>query len=164
VWPGEFRLDGEPTLRPGETDRVTDGVRLSRRYVYTVDRIEKVTDGDTYWLHLDVGFRQTMLAHLRLYGWDTPEINRGTVFEKSEARRAGAVAALFLTTALAGEETVWVRTERDPDNFGRWLGEVWAEAPDGAVTTLGDLLHEARLASAWPTRWREEFDTTIPDN
>jgi len=131
-------------------------------YVYRVTEVVKITDGDTYWLRLDVGFRQTMLVNVRLLGYDCPERNRGSEREKDAARRATKVAELFFGYALDPESgvTCWVRTEPDPDDFGRWLGDVWDES-DGdpwPEEHLGAALRREGLASVWPTRWREEFD------
>jgi endonuclease YncB( thermonuclease family) len=129
----------------------------TKPYVYRITDVVKVTDGDTYWLQLDVGFRQTMLVNIRLSGYDTPERNRGTPFEKGEAVRAAVTAGQFFAPV---EGTLWVRTEKDPDNFGRWLGDVWVES-DGdrwPERHLGAELRSRGLASVWPTRWRDEFD------
>lgn len=132
----------------------------SRRYIYPVLGIEKFTDGDTYWFRLDVGFRQTQLTEIRLLGYDTPERHRGTPFERAEAVRATGVATTWLAQALQAGN-LWVRTEPDPDKYGRWLGDIWAEPEDGIVVRLGEVLREQRLASVWPTRWHEEFDDTV---
>lgn len=124
-------------------------------YIYKVTDIVKVTDGDTYWLRLDVGFRQEILIDCRLSGYDCPERNSGSAFEKEQAVKATEVATDFL---LRWPGDLWVRTEKDPDSFGRWLGEVWREDANGARTRLGDILRLRNLASIWPIRWREEFD------
>lgn len=121
------------------------------QYVYKVLEVVKVTDGDTFWLRLDVGFRQTLLCHIRLDGWDTPELRRGSDFEKSKAKEARQIVDEFLHS---GE--IWVQTKPDPDNFGRWLANVWRKE-DGQ--SLGHLLSSMELASQWPARWREEFDS-----
>lgn len=123
-----------------------------QEYVYRVVEVVRVVDADTFWLQLSVGFRQTQLAEIRLLGYDCPERRRGTAFEKSEAVRATVLATAWLDTALPAG--LWVRTEKDPDNFGRWLGEVWRD--DGEH--LGVVLRDAGLASVWPTRWHTEFD------
>lgn len=125
-------------------------------YVYKVTEVVKVTDGDTYWLRLDVGFRQWILIDCRLDGWDAPEMNRGSVYEKAQARVARQFAADWLTVAL--EDGLWIRTQKDPDDFGRWLGDLWTEDSDGEHH-LGPALAEQGLASAWPTRWHDIYDT-----
>ena len=130
----------------------------SRQYVYRVTEVVKVTDGDTYWIKVDVGFRATVLVNIRLDGYDCPERNSGSLFEKNSAATATAFASLWLRDALG--TGLWVRTEKDPDNFGRWLGDVWVEY-DGdqwPERHLGAELRAQGLASIWPTRWRQEFD------
>lgn len=131
----------------------------SRPYLYRVAEVVKVTDGDTYWLRLDIGFRQTLLVNLRLLGYDCPERTRGSTREKMQAVRATDAARTFLSPDDP-DATMWVRTEKDPDDFGRWLGDIWLES-DGdrwPERHLGAELRSQELASIWPTRWRDEFD------
>lgn len=127
------------------------------QYVYRIAEVVKVTDGDTYWLRVDVGFRANVLINVRLLGYDCPEANRGSAFEKSEAIEARLEAGYFFNTA----RPLWIRTEKDPDSFGRWLGDIWQEDGDADVH-LGEVLREAEYASVWPTRWRDEFDRAVP--
>jgi endonuclease YncB( thermonuclease family) len=123
-------------------------------YVYRVTEVVKVTDGDTFWLRVDVGFRALVLAHTRLNGYDTPERNSRDPYEREAAALAAGHAAAFLHAALADGD-LWVKTYKDPDSFGRWLGDVTS----GGVL-LGESLRAEGLASLWPTRWREEFAAT----
>jgi endonuclease YncB( thermonuclease family) len=128
----------------------------TRPYVYPITEIVRVTDGDTYWLRVDVGFRELILIAVRLSGYDCPERYSGSTYEKQRAIVATRVAGEFLTGEWSG--ALWVRTEKDPDSFGRWLGEIWRETDDGERVLLGEVLRGQQLASVWPTRWREEFD------
>lgn len=132
-------------------------------YVYRVKAVEKVTDGDTYWLHLDVGFRNTLLAHLRLNGYDTPELNRGSAYEKEQGAIATEFVADWFTSRLAQfGSRVWVRTEKDPDNFGRWLATVWSEEEGEPNSDLGHALMANSLAVESPggkVKWRDYYDT-----
>src|SRR4051812_33725812 len=116
-------------------------------YVYTVEEVVRVVDGDSGWLRLDVGFRQTMLVNYRALGIDCPEKTRGSAFEKAEAKHAEIVAREWLTA-----RHLQVRTEKDPDNFGRWLADIWdIDSGEHLATHLKSL----GLASEWPKRWRE---------
>lgn len=126
-----------------------------RQYVYKITEVVKVTDGDTYWLRVDVGFRQEILINVRLFGWDCPESNRGSEFEKAQAVQARQAALDFFAQTFS---PLWIHTEKDPDNFGRWLGDIWQER---SGTHLGNYLRSYDLASEWPTRWRDEFETTL---
>ena len=124
---------------------------MTDRYRFPLVRVEKVTDGDTFWLHVDVGFRTTVLAHCRLAEVDTPELFRPkSEAELDAARRARDVVADWLAEA----DGVVVATEPDPDSFGRWL----ARLTDAGGVSLADVLLDAELATRWPTRWREVYD------
>ena len=128
----------------------------TRQYVYKITEVVKVTDGDTFWLRCDVGFRQNILINVRLYGYDCPELRKGSEFEKQKAIEARTVATEFFKSS--NNERPWIRTEKDPDSFGRWLGEIWWEMPNGSASHLGDWLHGMELATVWPTRWRDVYD------
>lgn len=132
-------------------------VYMTQEYVYRIKEIVKVTDGDTYWFQVDVGFRQTILINVRLSGYDTPERYRGSDFEKLMAVSATDEAIAFFDN----DEALWVQTEKDPDSFGRWIGTIWRENLSGDKTYLGEVLQAKNLASTWPTRWREAFDTSL---
>ena len=73
---------------------------MTRPYIYRVTEVVKVTDGDTYWLRLDVGFRQTLLVNLRLLGYDCPERTRGSERERQLAKAATATAEQFFRFEL----------------------------------------------------------------
>jgi endonuclease YncB( thermonuclease family) len=128
----------------------------TQQYIFRVAEVVRVTDGDTVHLRIAVGFHAEVMATVRLLGYDTPERNKGSVHEKAEARRAHAVTAEFLART---DGDLWIRTEKDPDVFGRWLGDIWLETGD-TKRHLGAELRAAGLASIWPRRWREEFDAT----
>lgn len=123
---------------------------MTAQYIYRVTEVVKVTDGDTYWFRLDVGFRGTLLVNIRLSGWDCPERHKGSAFERAQAAVATEAAQRYLE-APGG---LWVQTQPDPDDFGRWLGDVWNESG----THLGDYLAALELATPWPTRWHEVYD------
>jgi endonuclease YncB( thermonuclease family) len=125
-----------------------------RQYVYKIAEVVKVVDGDSYWLRVDVGFRQENLINVRLAGFDCPEAHRGTENEKAKAILARKAATSWLD---AYEGACWIRTEKDPDNFGRWLGTIWVAA-EPKDFYLGETLRELGLASLWPIRWRDAYD------
>ena len=133
---------------------------MTAAYVYKVLQVNRIVDGDTYWMTLDVGFRQQVLVNIRLNGYDCPELFSGSPFEREAGKRARDEAALWLARhAGLAQYTLWVLTAKDPDNFGRWLGSVWAEEGD-RQDHLGVHLRGLQLASVWPTRWTTEFEVT----
>lgn len=131
------------------------GTMTERQYVYKITKVVKVVDGDSYWLRVDVGFRQENLINVRLAGYDCPEARKGTSNEKEKAIEARAAVNAYFND-MAGQ--LWIQTEKDPDSFGRWLGDIWREFPTGSQAHLGNYLALLKLASVWPTRWREEYD------
>jgi len=116
-----------------------------------VREVVEVVDGDTYWLRIDPGYRLTILIDNRLAGWDCPERRRGSVFEREHGVLAKQAAVDWF--ALHDGEPMWVQSEPDPDDFGRWLGAVQTE-----TETLGDHLASLQLATPWPVRWRDVYD------
>lgn len=128
----------------------------TRQYVYRISQVVRVSDGDTYHLKVDAGFHHEVFITCRLLGYDCPERTRGSDFEKAEAVRASAEARFWFDDS-ASDSPVWIRTEKDPDSFGRWLGNIWVG--DDEADSLGAFLYEQGLASVWPTRWRDAWDT-----
>lgn len=125
-------------------------------YLYRAELVA-VVDGDTYDFKVDVGFHGVFAHRFRLFGYDTPEMRKGSPFE----RERGA-AARDLATTWFGEvgAEIYVRTHK-ADSFGRWLADVH-DGRDGEVGDhLGDVLAAADLATSWPTRWREVFDPSV---
>lgn len=117
-------------------------------YTYRAELL-RVVDGDTYDLKVDTGFYMTYAHRFRLYGYDTPELYRGSDFEKKEAQ----TAKNFVEEWFAANPDFWIRTYK-ADSFGRWLCDVFTDQD-----RLSDALVEAHLATEWPTRWREVYDT-----
>lgn len=142
-------LRGSPAGAAGAAGAVVEPTRLVVPHVYPLVSLLRVVDGDTLWAHLDVGFRATHLTWLRLTGVDTPEINSGTAAERAAGKAAREFAVAWLEARAGG---LFVRTQRDPDHFGRWLGTVL----DGAGETLSAALLAAGHAVPYPgPRWRE---------
>ncbi|MFB6274174.1 MAG: thermonuclease family protein [Salinibacter sp.] len=86
-------------------------------------RLERVIDGDTVDLLVDLGFRTRKRVRVRIQGVDTEEIYG--VEEDSEEFRRGKRHAEFARSwfeAHAGDEA-WpliLSTEKDHGKYGRW--------------------------------------------
>lgn len=131
-----------------------------RDWKFEIVGVERIVDGDTFWLRLDVGFRQTQLTHLRLMEYDTPEIwGSKSEYELTKAHEATQYVRDWIDQYLAQDGVeIMAITHKDPDSFGRWLAELVVISDAGeTVANLGADLHGKRLASVWPTRWRDEF-------
>lgn len=131
-------------------------------YIYPVQSIQKITDGDTYWLDLSLGLNEVHLKDVRLLGYDTPEVNSGSDKEKAAGAAATKVAYAFLHAAIDHPtRTVWVQTKKDSRSFNRYLGDIWVEDASGNKTYLGEHLEHLGLAVKSPngdTKWRDVHD------
>lgn len=78
-------------------------------------RVLEITDGDTFWALVDLGFGITTKQQLRLRGLDAPEI------EGADGKEAKA----FLESVLAGPAPVMITSSRS-DKYDRYLADVWA--------------------------------------
>ena len=88
-------------------------------YVYKA-AIERVVDGDTLLVVVDLGFQVLKRQRVRLAALDCPEL--GTV----EGRRA----AKLVEKVLAGVEFVMIKTEKI-DLYGRYVAHVFFAAGEG---------------------------------
>ena len=105
----------------------------------------RVVDGDTFDLHVDVGFHTAINTRFRLLGYDTPELRSHDPVE-----RALALSAKDFVDAAIGPvpESGWnlrIETKKDPDGFGRWLCRVFYTVDGLGEMCLGDVLH----ANGW---------------
>ncbi len=93
-----------------------------------------VYDGDTVWLEVDLGFGHSFrLGPCRLFGIDTPEVNR------KASKEAGIAARDFVRAKLDGLEWFRIQSEKDEKGkYGRYLVRIFLA--DG--TQLNDLLVE----------------------
>jgi hypothetical protein len=159
-------VDNPPRSTPKNTESVEPffkgKVVTSREYTpKPVVSVYKYHDGDTMWLVVDLDYRSFELVHVRLDKYDTPETNRGSVYEKMKGREAAEYTNNFIASALSDpESTLWIKSEPDTEIYGRWLSRIWRESPTG-TRDLGLELRALSLASIYPTKWREEFDHTI---
>ncbi len=76
--------------------------------------LDRVIDGDTYVLNVDLGFRVYSKVMVRLRGVDCPELS----VEGGPAARSFAATTLLTTSVL-------VRSHLDRQSFARWVCDVW---------------------------------------
>jgi micrococcal nuclease len=95
---------------------------------------ERVIDGDTVVLRVDLGFRVHTIIHLRLRGYSAPELHEP----------GGQEAKTVALRLLAAAEHIIVETWGK--SFDRWVGDVWVDdqslaallatsAPSGGIGT-----------------------------
>jgi len=85
-------------------------------------KVERVVDGDTVDVVLDLGFDILYKCRVRLYGIDTPESRTRNKDEKARGKMAGA----FLKEAIDNGNKVVIQTKLKDSRgkFGRVLGDV----------------------------------------
>ena len=89
--------------------------------------VERVVDGDTIDVILDLGFSVSYKSRVRLYGIDTPESRTRNRDEKARGKLASA-----LSKAIELADQVVIRTELKDSRgkFGRVLGTVVCDGED----------------------------------
>lgn len=125
------------------------------RYVYDVVQVQEVPAADVYRLRLStraIGFRLNVELNVQmvLFGYDTPQADSRSPFERTEAESARIVAETWLN-----ERKVKVRTHMGDDLY---LGEPW-DVLTGEL--LGEHLRTLGLAAKLPARWAGEYDIPI---
>jgi micrococcal nuclease len=115
-------------------------------------KVDRVIDGDTIVMMIDLGFHMTAKVSIRLYGVDTPELRSRDAKEKEAARNARAFTEVWCNEAVGNpkpsdEWADWpfVVTTSKSDSFGRWLGYVWS-------VRTGAELNQAIIDAGYPVR------------
>jgi micrococcal nuclease len=93
---------------------------LKDPYIYRVKSVNKVVDGDTIDVDIDLGFDVSLAKRVRLAGVDTPESRTKDEYEK----KLGLEAKEWLKHHLEGAKDILIKTEL-PDStekYGRILG------------------------------------------
>ena len=97
--------------------------------------VDKVVDGDTVDLAVDLGFHITVRDRFRLNGIDTPELHDHDPAKRDAAQKAKEA----LTTLLASATEVLVQTQKNEgDKYGRWLVMMQITKTDGTVISVND--------------------------
>jgi micrococcal nuclease len=97
-------------------------------YEYRVKKVNKIVDGDTIDVDIDLGFAVSFTQRVRLAGIDTPESRTTDLKEKA----LGLEVKEKLKKELAAAKDVVIKTEK-PDSsekYGRILGWVFLDGSD----------------------------------
>lgn len=99
-------------------------------------RVDRVVDGDTVWLDVDLGFRHRALIDFRLYAINAPETVGAT-------RPAGlaAKAELERLLRLGPLRIVTFKADRT-DKYGRWLATLFVETATGSLDVNAQLVRD----------------------
>lgn len=105
-----------------------------------------VVDGDTVDLILDRGFFEYIRARFRLARIDTCELNSKDEKQRGMAREATELMVEWLKPRMIkgmvrlDDWPLRIVTKKDPDNFGRWLTEIYFQLNGKEVNTADELL------------------------
>tara|TARA_R100000458_G_scaffold59336_1_gene69595 strand:- start:245 stop:670 length:426 start_codon:yes stop_codon:yes gene_type:complete len=103
--------------------------------------IDRVVDGDTVDVTIDLGFKIFHKARVRLYGIDTPESRTRDLDEKAR----GLLSKNFILDKLKDAKKIIIRTKKDAKGkFGRVLGEIVIDE-----LNVNQLLVDKNLAVAY---------------
>lgn len=120
------KSDASYTLKPSE---------LTKKDLFTYrTKLVDVTDADTFWFLIKLGFGVTTKQQLRLRGLDAPEI----------ISREGLRAKAFVKRVLKNASEITI-TSTKSDKYDRYLADVWFRTKAG-VHHLNNLLLQKGLA------------------
>jgi len=125
------------TVENGKLKSVKDATEADlfsyRAYVF------EITDGDTLWTVIDLGFGVITQQHLRLRGLDAPEI------ESADGQRAKRFVERELSPSLRDSVPI-VITSTQSDKYDRYLADIFYQTKNGE-RFLNNRLLEEKLAN-----------------
>ena len=118
-------------------------------YTYFVKSVDRVVDGDTIDISIDLGFDLTKKERVRLAGIDTPEKRTKDQKEKE----MGYQATEFLEMHLMEAKKLTVKTEKE-GKFGRMLG--WLYKTDTDTMSINQIMIDKGYAWAYDGGTKEK--------
>ena len=111
-------------------------------YNFRVTKIDKVLDGDTIDVTIDLGFDLYKKERVRIAGVDTPEKRTRDLEEKELGIHATNWLKEKLEGAISGDDDLVIRTELvgGVGKYGRLLG--WCYIGDAAVSLNEQMIEE----------------------
>lgn len=106
--------------------------------------VNRVVDGDTLDISIDLGFSMTMKTLLRMYSINAPEIHGST----PEERKAAKEAREYLASIVEGKE-VKVTTAKPKEKYGRYLATVWLIGKGLQKESVNQMMINAGHAKPW---------------
>ena len=118
-------------------------------YTYFVKSVDRIVDGDTIDISIDLGFDLTKKERVRLAGIDTPEKRTKNQKEKE----MGYQATEFLEMHLMEATKLTVKTEKN-SKFGRMLG--WLYKSDEDTMSINQIMIDKGYAWAYDGGTKEK--------
>ena len=118
-------------------------------YNFRVTSIDKVLDGDTIDVTIDLGFDLYKKERVRVAGVDTPEKRTRNLEEKEPRDPCDELAKEKLDGAISGDDDLVIRTELvgGVGKYGRLLG--WLYVGGDASSSLNEQMIEEGYAWAY---------------
>ena len=107
-------------------------------------KLERVVDGDTIDVNIDLGFQVWHKARVRMLGIDTPESRTRNLEEKA----LGLASKSMLKELLKGKQ-VKIECSKEKGKFGRVLAIVWTVDKEGQEIDINSQLIEEGHARAY---------------
>lgn len=100
-------------------------------FEYYVKSVNKVVDGDTIDVVIDLGFDISFTSRVRLAGIDTPESRTKDLAEKA----LGLESKKYLADRIKSAKNVVIRTEKinSSEKFGRILGWLYLDGESNSI-------------------------------
>lgn len=100
-------------------------------FEYYVKKVNKIVDGDTIDVDIDLGFDISFSSRVRLAGIDTPESKTSDKMEKA----LGLESKAYLKHAIDSAKSVIIKTEKldSSEKYGRILGWVFLDGSDKSI-------------------------------
>lgn len=139
-------------------------------YFYKAE-VDRVVDGDTIDVTIDMGFKCFCKQRLRLLDYDTPERGEPGYIQSakklaghfvdealphngfSPGARAKACELLITGSDFGPRPIITVQTVKS-DSFGRWLAYIWAGTPENDPIQLQSTNH---LMAEWVEQSKETW-------
>lgn len=108
--------------------------------------IERVVDGDTIDIVINLGFKITTNQRIRLQGINTPETYN--VKKDSDEYKAGMKAKEFVLKRIEDNDgEALIETEKDTGKYGRYIATVWLH--DNAISLNDELVNKGFAKKAF---------------
>jgi micrococcal nuclease len=100
-------------------------------FEYYVKSVNKIVDGDTIDVVIDLGFDISFTSRVRLAGIDTPESRTKDLAEKA----LGLESKKYLADRIKAAKNVVIRTEKinSSEKFGRILGWLYLDGESNSI-------------------------------
>ena len=104
--------------------------------------VERIVDGDTIDVVIDLGFKITTFQRIRLAKINTPETYN--VKKDSAEYQNGMLSKLYVEQRIAANNNeIQLETEKVQEKYGRYIGTIWLA---DSTTSLNDELVEKGFA------------------